>query len=86
LGTSPIYAGWLLCGSMAGEAVQQLVAAWIQNAPLVALASAGMMARVKGKDEITRADVCQNFHAIQPVVRYLGEWAALIQLAHMHVF
>ena len=54
------------------EAVQKVLEAWKKTEGLVALAAAGMMARVKSKQHIERRDVCQNEDAIIPIIQHMG--------------
>ena len=57
---------------MAESTVQKLLLAWQKSKTLCALASGGIMARVKDKAGINRADVCQNIEAILPIVEHCG--------------
>lgn len=59
------------------RAVQQLIAAWQKSEALCALGAAGMMARVKAKECISRPDMCQNLAVILPIVENLGDLVAL---------
>ena len=60
---------------MNADSISAVLEAWKGNSKLCQIAATGVMAivgRKQGNNEVTRQEVCQNAHILDPIVKHLG--------------